>query len=262
MKIMTYNIASGGIDNNGSRIEHIIKIINDENPDFLAIQEAVNFEKNDFALLRRISSETNLPYFEFSEGQVYEDGNRYHVASLSKTPVKDLNTFPDTPFTHAGLVTTIDSPVGELTLCNIHLHSSSEDERLKGVDAILEYLSKFEKSIILGDHNALSRTDQYDDITTDEFTHYDLHRFEVTDLFNENFVDTACFLHKDDMRTHPTVGMGHPITKTPVRIDYIFVTEPLVSNLKDTTVIKTETADIASDHYPVTLTLVRSSKLQ
>ncbi len=259
---MTYNIASGGIDTNGSRIEHITKIINDENPDFLAIQEAVNFEKNDFALLKIISSETNLPYFEFSEGQVYEDGNRYHVASLSKSPVKDLNTFSDTPFTHAGLVTTVDSIAGKLTLCNIHLHSRSEDERLKGANAILENLSKFEKIIILGDHNALSRIDQYDDTTTDEFTHYDLHRFEVTDLFNENFIDTARFLQKNDMRTHPTVGMGHPISKTPVRIDYIFVTEPLVVNLKDITVIKTETAEIASDHYPVTLTLANSPQLQ
>jgi len=255
MKIMTYNIASGGIDSNGSRVEQIIKVINDENPDFLAIQEADNFEKDDFALLKRISTETNLPYFELSHGQEYEDGVSYHVVSLCKTPIKNPDVFIDAPFSHAGLATTIDSPVGEITLCNIHLHTRCEDHRLKAMNTVLEYLSKFEKCIILGDYNALSRTDQYDDLTTNEFTHYDLHRFEATDLFNEHFVDTARFLQKNSMRTHPTIGMGHPISKTPVRIDYIFVTDPLVSNLKDTRVIKTSTTEIASDHYPVELTL-------
>jgi len=177
MKIMTYNIASGGIDSNGSRVDQIIAVINDANPDFLAIQEADNFQKDDFALLKKISAETNLSYFEFSQGQVYEDGKRYHTVSLSKTPIKNTYTFSDTPFTHAGLATTIDSPLGELTICNIHLHSRQEDERLKGINAVLQYLATFEKSIILGDHNALSKTDQYDDLTTSEFTHYDLDRF-------------------------------------------------------------------------------------
>ncbi len=255
MKIMTYNIASGGIDSNGSRVEQIIKVITDEDPDFLAIQEADNFDKNDFELLKLISSETKLPYYEFSRAQVYEDGCQSHAVSLSKTPMKNSNDFPDNPFTHAGLATTIDSPIGEITLCNVHLHSRSEKERLKGVDAVLGHLSSCEKGVILGDCNALSRDDNYEDLTAEEFTHYDLNRFEVTDAFNEKFVDVARHLNKNDMRTHPTLGMGHPISKTPIRIDHMFVTNPLVEHLTDINVIKTETSEIASDHYPIVLTL-------
>lgn len=256
MKIMTFNIASGGIDSNGSRTEHIIKVINDANPDFLAIQEADNFDENDFKLLKRISSEIYLPYFEFSQGELYEDSCRHHVVSFSKTPIKNMYTFPDSPFTHAGLTTTIDSPMGELTLCNVHLHSHSEDVRLIEARVVLEHLSKFEKNIILGDCNTVSQSDHYENLSAEEFTHYDLNHFEVTDLLNNSHVDAACHLKKSDMRTHPTIGMGHPISKTPIRIDYVFVTKTLEKHLIDTSVIKTDISEIASDHYPITLTLL------
>lgn len=252
---MSYNIAYGGVDNNGSRIEHIINVVNDANPDFLAIQEAHDFEKNNFERLKKISSETNLPYFEFSEGALYNDGERYPVASFSKSPIKHIYTFDDSAFAHAGLVTTVDSPVGELTLCNVHLHNRSEDERLRSIKTVLDYLSKFEKNIILGDHNALSRGDNYSDLSAEEFTYYELDRFEVADLLNNSHVDTALHLEKNNIGTHPTIGMGHPISKTPIRIDYIFATKPLTTHLKYKAVIKTETAEIASDHYPLTLIL-------
>ena len=255
MNIMTYNIASGGIDSKGSRIEYIIEVIKDANPDFLAIQEADNFDENDFKLSKKISSEIGLPYFVLSEGTLYDDGHCHHVVSFSKTPIKNIYAFPDLPFAHAGLCTTIDSPMGKLTLCNVHLHSTSETKRLIGVRAVIDYETKYKKGVILGDCNALSRRDHYDDLSAKEFTHYDLDHFDVTDTFSKNYVDSALHLKKDDMRTHPTIGVGHPISKTPIRIDYIFVTKPLATHLKDTRVIKTKTSEIASDHYPVTLTL-------
>ncbi len=255
MRIMTYNILTGGMDSGASRIEEIIDVINKVKPDFLAIQEANNFEKNDGQLLKRISEETNLPHYAFSQYISDDDTEHYSVANFSTHLIKNEYSFPESSFSHAVLTTTIDSPIGEITLCNVHLNTNSEDKRLKEVDMVLNYLSKFEKNIVLGDFNALSRSDHYIDLSKEEFTHYDLNRFEVTDLLNKNHVDTALCLNKNNMRTHPTIGIGHPISKNPIRIDYMFVSQSLVNHLKDTALIKTSAAEIASDHYPIILTL-------
>jgi len=57
------------------------------------------------------------------------------------------------------------------------------------------------------------------------------------------------------MRTHPTEGIGDSISKTQIRIDYIFTNKALIDYVKKIEVIKTKRVEIASDHYPVTATL-------
>lgn len=246
MKIMTYNILDGGIDDKGSRIEYIIDVIKKAKPDFVAIQEANNFAKNDNELLKRLSKETNLSHYALS---------RDHVVSLSRNPLREEHQFPESSFQSAALSVVINSPIGELSLCNVHLHANSEDERLKEVKAVLNYQSKYKKYIILGDFNALSRSDNYGDLSAREFTHYDLTGFEVTDMLNIDHVDAVANLNVKDRSTHPTIGVGNPISKSPIRIDYMFVTPSLSAHIKDATVIKTQTAEKASDHYPVVITL-------
>ncbi len=255
MKIMTYNILEGGIDNKGSRIEHIIDVIKEVNPDFLALQEANNFDKNDSELLKRVSNETNLPHYTLSQGALHGDGERYHVVSLSRYPLREEHTFPESSFQSAALSLVIDSSLGEISLCNVHLHASSEDERLKELAVILKYQSRNKNNIILGDFNAISRSDHYADLSAEEFTHYDLTRFDVTDMLNRSYVDVISNLNVSESSTHPTVGVPHPISKSPIRIDYMFITQSLFSNIKSGAVIKTKTSDVASDHYPTVVTL-------
>jgi len=255
MKIMTYNILEGGIDDKGSRIEHIIKVIKEENPDFLALQEANNFDKNDSKLLKRVSKETKLPHYGLSQGGLYDDGNRYHTSSLSRYPFREVYTFPESSFQCSAISVVIDSPFGELSICNIHLNARSEDERLKELEVVLNHQSKHEKNIILGDHNTLSRVDNYGDISAKEFTHYGLTRFDVTDTLHKSYVDTLAHLNIKDRSTHPTAGVCHPISENPIRIDYVFVTLPLSPNIKSGKVIKTKISNIASDHYPTVVTL-------
>ena len=255
MKIMTYNILKGGIDNKGSRIEYIIDVIKKANPDFVAIQEASNFDKNDNELLKRVSNETKLPHYALSQGTLYDDQRRDHVVSLSRYPLREEHLFPGSSFQCAALSVVIDCPLGELSLCNVHLHAHSEDKRLREAEAVLSYQSKYKKYIILGDFNALSRSDHYDDLSAREFTYYDLTRFEATDMLNMDLVDAVAHLNVKDRSTHPTIGVSHRISKSPIRIDYIFVTPSLSANIKNATVIKTQTAEKASDHYPVVVTL-------
>ncbi len=255
MKVMTYNILHGGVDSNGSRIEHIIDMIKNENPDFVAIQEANNFDKNENKLLKRVSNETKLPYYALSQGTLEYDQQRSHVVSLSRYPLQEEHLFPDFTFQCAALSVVIDSPFGKLSICNIHLHSHSEDKRVKEVEVVLSYQSKYDKYIIMGDFNSLSRLDNYGDLSAQEFTHYDLTRYEATDLSNLNHTDAVAHLNVNDRSTHPTIGVAHKISKTPIRVDYVFLTPSLTTHIKDAKIIKTPTAEKASDHYPVVVTL-------
>ena len=259
---MTYNILHGGIDSNGSRIEYIIDIIKKEKPDFVAMQEAHNFDKNENELLKRVSKETKLPYYALSQGALEDDQKRSHVVSLSRYPLQEAHLFPDSKFQYAALSVVIDSPLGKLSICNIHLHAHSGDEgvragdeRLREAEVVLSYHSKFDKHIILGDFNSLSRSDNYGDLSAREFTYYDLARFEVTDMFNSCHIDAVAHINVRDRSTHPTIGVKHRISKTPIRIDYVFLTPSLSTHIKNTRIIKTPTAEKASDHYPVVVTL-------
>ena len=255
MKIMTYNILDGGIDSNGSRVEYIIDTIKKEKPDFVAIQEAHNFDKNENELLRRVSDETRLPYYALSQGALEDDQGRSHVVSLSRYPLQGEYLFPGSTFQCAALSVVIDSPLGKLSICNVHLHAHSEDERVRETEVVLSYQSKFDKYIILGDFNSLSRSDNYDDLSAQEFGFYDLARFEATDILNRRHTDAVAHIGVNDRSTHPTIGISHRISKTPIRIDYVFLTHSLSSRIKNVMVVKTPTAEKASDHYPVVVAL-------
>lgn len=252
---MTYNVLDGGVDSNGSRINYIIDTIKKEKPDFVAIQEAHNFDKNENELLRRVSNETKLPFYALSQGALEDDQERSHVVSLSRYPLQEEYLFPDSTFKYAALSVVIDSPLGKLSICNVHLHAHSEDERVSEAEVVLGYQSKYNKHIILGDFNSLSRSDNYGDLSAREFTHYDLARFEVTDIFNMYLTDAIAHINANNRNTHPTIGVTHRISKTPVRIDYVFLTPSLSTHIKNARIIKTPTAEKASDHYPVVVTL-------
>jgi len=254
MKIMTFNIWEGGIDVVGSRTDFIVDVIKEANPDFLALQEANNFDKDSDALLKKISKDIALPYYALSKG-TFRDygkdyGKRYHVAILSRYPLREEYKFSDFSFNCAALSVVIDSPLGELSICNLHLHAYSEDKRLNELEVILKYQSRYKNHMLLGDFNSLSYKDNYDTKTLEVEN-----RFDVTDILNKNYTDVTSYLGLDNGSTHPTPVNTDPTITKPIRIDYIFVTPSLTAHAKNPTVIKTAVSEKASDHYPITLTL-------
>src|SRR3989344_4631663 len=86
MKLLSYNIWNGGPE----RIPLILKVIKEQSPDFLAIQEANTFFDNDNKILKQFSLELNLPYYDISRSN-----ENYHVASFSKIPFKKVNKLPN-----------------------------------------------------------------------------------------------------------------------------------------------------------------------
>jgi len=249
---MTFNILEGGIDENGSRIDFIKEVIKEASPDFLALQEAYNFEKDNDQLLKEVSQHTGLQYYALSPGRILEDGKQYHAASFSRYPFKEKYLFSGSQFQNAALFTVIDSSVGELSICNIHLHiplnfeeAGSEDKRLKELEIILGHISRYKNLILLGDFNSISRDDNYDLKTLEVEP-----RFDVTSKLARDYVDVASYLKLEDRSTHPTPINKNPSYTMPVRIDYIFVSSSLAPRIQDATVIKTPISEQASDHYP------------
>jgi len=250
MKLMTFNILKGGIDEYGSRIDFIKEVIKEASPGFLALQEANNFEKDDNKLLREISQDIGLQYYALSAGSILEDGEQYHTASLSCYPLKKNYPFTGPSFQCAALFSLIDSPLGELAICNIHLNVNSEDERLKELEIILEYMAVYKNQILLGDFNSIALDDDYDPETLEVES-----RFDVTNILNRDYVDVASHLKLDNRSMCPTPSNRNPDYTKPIRIDYIFVSPTLAACIKAATVIKTPVSEQASDHYPLILTI-------
>lgn len=247
MKIMSFNVLEGGIDEEGSRIEYIKEVIKEVSPDFLALQETNKFDEDNNTLLEEVSGDIGLPHYALSPpGLPHKNGKQYHVVSLSRYPLKNIHMFPDQPFQNGALLTLVDSPLGELAVCNVHLDAYSEDKRLKELKSILQYVSKHTNQILLGDFNSISSDDNYDIETLEVEA-----RFDVIEILKRNYVDIAFHLELDDRTTHPAPPNTDPDFTKPIRIDYIFVSPSLAPRIKDAAVIKTSTSERASDHYPI-----------
>jgi len=271
MKIMTYNIWTGGFYRENkpkeiadpSRIKFIKEVIReaskDEPLDFLGMQEAQNFYQENYKLLNEMSECANLENKLLAFAPENYRGERYPVASFSRNPFKDEEHFAG-QLKLSGLCTLIDSEFGEIAVCNVHLYvdsdesgvlSDSEDIRIAEISTILDYVKNHDQAIILGDHNALSKKDNYNiaELEVDK-------RFDVIDkMLESGFVDVAYEAGINDISTWPSACNTNPAFSKPVRIDYIFTSPNLSKHIKDVRVIKTEAAEQASDHYPVLLTL-------
>ena len=254
MRVMTFNILLGGIDENGSRLGSITKTIKDASPDFVALQEANNFEKDNDKLLKEVSQHIGLRHYALSPGSTLEDGKQYHVASFSRYPFEERHLFSGPQFQCAGLFTAIGSPLGKLAICNVQLNleetGHSEDKRLRELEIILKHVSRYKNQIILGDFNSLSLDDNYHLEALEVEP-----RFDVTNSLKLTYMDVVSYVKLDNRSTYPTATNKNPAYTRPLRIDYIFVTPSLASYIKDAAVIKTPTAEQASDHYPIIATI-------
>src|SRR5579884_43230 len=152
MEIMTYNILGEHEDHLGN----VLAAVKAQSPDFLAIQEANFFPKDDNRYLRLFSQELGLPFYEISLAGEYD----YHVASFSKYPFKRVNKLPG--FRNACLQTDIEIELGMLSVFNTHLTPYTEDDRLREIEILLTAQGDIENRIILGDLNSLSPDDGYD----------------------------------------------------------------------------------------------------
>ena len=115
----------------------------------------------------------------------------------------------------------------------------------------------------MGDMNSLSKQDSYDKkiiknfnkLQIKKFTSNNSLRFDAIDkIESRGYFDTAVKMGKNKENTVPTL-MNEDSAHGNMRLDYIFVSEPLLSHVTKYSVIKTDITNQASDHYPITIEL-------
>jgi endonuclease/exonuclease/phosphatase family metal-dependent hydrolase len=257
MKIMTYNIYRGGGHQDLSRIDYVTHSICDINPDILAVQEANNFEDKNYYQLKKFAKMSGFNHYQLGNGMLTKSNNMYHVALFSKTPIEVPKQYPN--FRNGNLNAIIDTDIGKINVFNTHLNPFTEEERMKELEVIIKNSKRYPQSIILGDLNSLSYSDDYDPKIKDtfnrtqkeKFTKDDKLQFEVIKrLEKKGFTDTAKLLNLNNIPTVPTRLNKDPGHKTQLRLDYIFVSEELAKNVVQGEVVKTSYTNAASDHYP------------
>ena len=81
-------------------------------------------------------------------------------------------------------------------------------------------------------------------------------RFDAIDkIMAKGYYDSALLLKKNKVYTAPT-SLNEYEAHSNMRLDYIFVSESLIKNVKSSEAVKNTLTEKASDHYPVIVKLV------
>ncbi|MEQ8665489.1 MAG: endonuclease/exonuclease/phosphatase family protein [Rhodospirillales bacterium] len=247
---MSYNILCGGDGRFGgpSRLDHICAVLQESAPDIVALQEANGFENG--GIRQKVSKSLGLGHTAMAEGAVYTDGGRYHTAILSRYPLRDADTFPGRAFQSAALSAIVDTPSGLLQVCSLHLHAYSEDERLSEIGHILDHLGDHPDRVMLGDFNALARSDEARYAGLAGNAEFDV-RFEVIDRMTETHVDVFRRLSEMPPPTYPSGLVADHSCVISRRIDYVFATPSFAQRATSAVTIDSPLARRASDHLPL-----------
>lgn len=249
MKLMSYNILDGGLD----RLPLIIDAIKKEAPDYLTINEANTFAKDDNKILKDLAQQIRLPYFDIALSGEYD----YHVAAFSKYPFKKVIKLQ--PLMRACVVAVVETEIGVISIASLHLTPYSEDLRHPEIDLIIKSQQQYENRILMGDMNSLSKYDNYDPQMMQTFNEGQLKKFTtngefrfdaINKMLSVGYYDVAKELKKNNDTTVPTPA-NEDASHSSMRLDYIFVSKPLLSHIASYSVIKNGITNKASDHYPI-----------
>ncbi len=258
MKLMTYNIRDGA----EKTLLDVVDVVNSQSPDFLTLNEANTFAKNNKKILLKFAKDTGFEFFDIA----LSGSGDYHVAIFSKYPIVKIDVLP--LFARACIVVLVKTPLGTISVASTHLTPYSEDLRIPEINSILDFQKGHELSIIMGDLNSLSKQDGYDKKITDHFNEIQLKkfttlnklRFDVIDRINSfKYIDTAVQTKKNLKNTVPTQS-NIDTSHSKLRLDYIFISKALLPFLKSYSVLKNAITEKASDHYPVFVELKNNNR--
>ncbi|HLW51167.1 MAG TPA: endonuclease/exonuclease/phosphatase family protein [Sphingobacteriaceae bacterium] len=237
LKVMTYNIYHGeeGYNRGHSNIQRIADLINEYQPDFVALQEVDSMTNRTAAfnggvpkdLMKELAGLTGMHGY-FAKAIDYSNGG-YGEGILSRWPAayrRDTLAIPRGGEGRALISVNYTLPDGrELIFAGTHLCHQFAENREAQVQDILAIFEDTDIPVIVGgDFNFSPESDAYQIITS-------------------NFYDAAR-LFGEEKHTYPTVD-----PKT--RIDYIFLSKNEKWKVVEVQVIDTD----PSDHLPVLVTL-------
>jgi len=253
---MTFNVLSGGEERFGS----ILDRIREARPDLLVLQECVGWEHG--GRLTEIAAAMGVPdgaeHAHLGRARPRPSGRRYHVALLSRAPIRAARDHADPrAIGHCLVEARVAMDRREVTVLGAHFDANSEDARLAEVAYLQSLVEPAALArgdfLLLGDLNALSRRDPYPpDLAarvraagTDKYGHPP--RFDVVDALERmGWVDA--------LRARPSSGAWVTAERDrngvhiDYRTDYVFVSPALAPGLRGTRVLP---AHGASDHNAV-----------
>ena len=246
---MTYNIFEGAKET----LPHIIEMINAEQPDYLALNEANTFSQDGNKVLRTFADATQMPFYDISlSGK--ED---YHVAILSRYPLKNVQRLES--FQRACIAAEISTDMGLISVASLHLSPYAEDIRVAEIERVAAFQKPYSNKVLMGDFNALSAQDEYGEDLIASFNHKQAKKFTQNGRFHfeaigrvleSGYIDVGKQKGKEAESTVPTPA-NRDETHASLRLDYIFISQALVPHLRSYEVVKNEKTDLASVHYPV-----------
>lgn len=260
LRVLTLNVLFGGEE----RFDAILRLLAGERPDLVVLQECLGWEEGD--RLARAAAAIGVPadgaHALLGRARPRGSGKRYHVALLSRRPLRDAVVHADPAVLgHCVAQATLDGTDGPLTVLGAHFDSHGEDPRLREARFVNSLVSPDAFAagfhLLAGDFNALSPQDPYPpdlaDLVrragTDKYGHPP--RFDAMRvLLAHGWVDALRACAPDGPWVTAPRDRGG--VRIDYRTDYVLCSPPLAHRLRAARVVD---ATGASDHHALAVDL-------
>ncbi len=256
MRLMTYNILTGGLDADMSdrRWPHLVEVIADAQPDVLVLNECNYFDLDRFQRFHRMERALGM------RGLFAAAETGFHVALFMRREVEVVEHGATSSVHHAMLEAKLMLAGTPLSVVGVHLCPFGGQNRVAEAELLTRMAKPDERVFIAGDMNAISRLDAAR-VRVDEWAA----RRQARHLFpGTREIDTRAMSVLEGAGL-VDLGAAAAIHETPtaltslipghesyrVRIDYVFGSERVAAGLQRAHVVQTDVAERASDHYPV-----------
>lgn len=238
-KLLSYNIRFGGKE----RRKKIAEVINQVQPDLVVFQEASEPE-----VIKFLSEKCAMKFWAARR--------KYSLGFISRNEPEKYEWHHPERSKHAFLE--IQLPDSEARIFGLHLRARfskwSERRRHQEIKVLLETIKQHQHGFhaLVGDFNTLA---------PGEVFHLDLmplwiraliwasgkdiRRDTIQTILDGGYIDGFRRLYPNEK------GYTFPTWEAHVRLDYIFLPEKFADRLLNFEIIKTPTAEIASDHFPL-----------
>ncbi|MEJ5961161.1 endonuclease/exonuclease/phosphatase family protein [Pedobacter immunditicola] len=253
-KVLSYNVLKG-LQQDSLIHQEYFKWVKEIDPDIVAYQEMNDFTQ---ASLETFAAKYNHPY------AIQSKLKGFPVALSSKYPITNVRKVVDNMW-HAFIYANINN----IHVFVIHFspfYHKKRKEEIRNVLAHAATLPKNEKTLIMGDFNALSPTDasNYTDDMVKKMQESEAKASHIRNLSNgkleysvidqiekAGYKDTFWLTNKLFKHSIPTKKYGSAHFK---RIDFMFANPEIAKQVKSSTIIHDQHTDQMSDHYPVLVT--------
>lgn len=254
MRLMTYNILTGGRDRDGkSRLDAITEIVRGVAPDVLLLEECNGFDLDGFHTLYRLEHELQM------RAVLATADSGFHVALFLRRGRLIETHCLRREMHHALLAATIEIDGVVFRVIGAHLCPFGGDARLLEVQHVIRFVRE-QNVFVLGDLNALSPHDA---------ARYPAERWlprrrarhalagapgrldtrAIAALEGADLVDL--FHRSGNTAATALTRLGEGWEDYQARIDYVLASPAAAERVERTERVDTERVESASDHYPL-----------